>query len=66
MQSVTAELVDESGPTIKELKMSKDVQFARGREGCHASLVTAKVVWKADLWELRTPNTKRFSVATAS
>ena len=35
MQSVTAELVGDSGATIKELKMSKEVQFAKGGEGCH-------------------------------
>ena len=35
MQSVTGELVGDSGATIKELKMSKEVQFAKGGEGCH-------------------------------
>lgn len=47
--------------------MSEEAQFAKGREGCHAQLVTVKVAWRADPGESRTPSTlKGFPGATAN
>ena len=71
VQSVTAELVAGGSATIKELKMSKEVQFSKGREDLSCGdmilwLVTVKVAQKADLQGSRTPNTERLSEPTAS